>query len=89
MAVPVILKPRLVVSLWPTVTLIQRESHQESRHYREISQALAAMDEQWGQQEIMDQEQDEIDSEFPPYEEHLCPVERDIRVAYRPYIQTQ
>ena len=71
------------------MVLINHEHPKDCYHADEICHTLLPMYEQRCQQEIMHKEQQQIDCEMPPHNEHLSPVELDVRVAYRPHIQTQ
>ena len=79
----------MVFSVWPTTIAECYERHEQHHHEGEIRYSLMAMYEQRRKQEIMHKEQQQIDREMSPYDEHLSPVELDVRVAYCPHIQTQ
>ena len=76
-------------SLWSAGILKNREPDQYHGNNSEIRFALMSMHQEWRQKEIMDEEQQEIDRELPPYDEHLRPVEHDTGIIDRPHIQTQ
>lgn len=75
--------------LWTAIVFINHECHKDSRHTYEIRYTLVLVYKQWCQQEIMHKKQQQIDSEMPPHDKHLRPVEPYVRVADRPHIQTQ
>ena len=77
------------VAFRPMAALISRESHQQGAHRGKVDHALTLMHQQRGEEEIMYEEQQEINSELTPHEKHLRPVEHKVGIAHRAHVKTQ
>ena len=71
------------------LTLIKGEEGNHAQGEYAIEPPLVAIDEQRSQYEVMDEEDEQIDYDMSPDDEHFLPVEFQTAVVRCPYIQAQ